>query len=156
MGNLPARIVSGGQTGVDRAALDAARALGIPHGGWCPKGRRAEDGPIPAEYALQETESGQYAVRTERNVLDADATLILSFGRPSGGTALTLELARRHGRPVWVADLAHGEPDELVAGLRSWLEATQVGVLNVAGPRASKHPQVYPRARTLLEAALRT
>lgn len=90
------KIISGGQTGVDRAALDAALQLGIPCGGWCPKGRKAKDGPIPDRYPLKETESGSYPVRTEMNVRDSDGTLILTWGRPTGGTALTVRLARRH------------------------------------------------------------
>src|SRR5438309_682688 len=93
--NMLLRIISGGQTGVDRAALDAALACGVPCGGCCPQGRRAEDGPIAARYPLTETPSPDYPPRTERNVRDADATLILIKGMPSGGTALTIEVARR-------------------------------------------------------------
>ena len=89
------KVVSGGPTGVDRAALDAACALGLALGGWCPRGRRAEDGAIPAEYPLRETPGEDYAERTEWNVRDASATLVLTRGQPSPGTALTIELARR-------------------------------------------------------------
>src|SRR5438876_4889366 len=88
-------IVSGGQTGVDRAALDVALELGIPCGGWCPKGRRAEDGRIPLRYPLEETTLNIYPQRTEWNVRDSDGTLVLTTGRPEGGSALTNELARR-------------------------------------------------------------
>jgi hypothetical protein len=84
------KIISGGQTGVDRAALDAALALNIPCGGWCPKGRKAEDGPIPERYPLQETSSADYRVRTEKNVTDSDGTLILTRGPVTGGTAYTV------------------------------------------------------------------
>ncbi len=90
-----ARIVSGGQTGVDRAALDVAIARRLPHGGWCPRGRRAEDGAVPARYALREHASPDYAARTERNVVDSDATLVLAIGSPTNGTALTVRLAAR-------------------------------------------------------------
>ena len=99
------KIISGGQTGVDRGALDAAMELGIPHGGWCPRGRTAEDGRIPDRYQLRETDSPDYSFRTEQNVLDSDATLILYRGRIAGGTELTLRLARQHGRPHLVVDL---------------------------------------------------
>src|SRR3989442_2721366 len=94
----PVEIVSGGQTGVDRAALDTALALGLPCGGWCPRGRRAEDGPLPTRYPLRETPSSSYPERTVWNVRDSDGTLILHRGRLSGGTALTLRLVSRHGR----------------------------------------------------------
>jgi hypothetical protein len=142
----PSKIVSGGQTGVDRGALDAAMALGIPHGGWCPKGRLAEDGSIPADYQLTETDSPVYAVRTERNVLDSDATLILCRGRPSGGTDLTLRLARRHGKPHLVVDL--NEP--ALAKVRLWLAKNKPATLNVAGPRESQAPGIAAQATDLL------
>ncbi|MCD6446738.1 MAG: putative molybdenum carrier protein, partial [Candidatus Marinimicrobia bacterium] len=83
------KIISGGQTGADRAGLDAAMELNIPVGGWCPKGRKSEDGPIDNKYPLQETTSGDYRVRTERNVKESDGTLIFTLGKPTGGTALT-------------------------------------------------------------------
>ena len=84
------RVISGGQTGVDRAALDAAFELALECGGWVPAGRRAEDGPVDARYPLRETAAGDYETRTRLNVRDSDATLILTRGRPSGGTALTV------------------------------------------------------------------
>src|SRR6516225_901027 len=97
------KIISGGQTGVDRAALDFAIRHGLEHGGWCPKGRKAEDGAIPRRYHLQETDSPEYAERTVKNILAADATLIIVREEPlTGGTALTFELAEKHGRPVLV------------------------------------------------------
>ncbi len=142
----PAKIVSGGQTGVDRAALDAAMALGVPHGGWCPKGRLAEDGPIPPIYQLVETDSPAYAVRTERNVLDGDATLILCRGQPSGGTDLTLRLAQRHAKPHLVADL--NAP--VLARIRRWLAKIRPATLNVAGPRESQAPGIAAQATELL------
>jgi hypothetical protein len=142
----PERIISGGQTGVDRGALDAAMALEIPHGGWCPKGRRAEDGVIPLEYQLSETESAEYAVRTERNVLESDATLIICRGSPSGGTALTLWLAQRHAKPHLVVDLDHLSS----AKVRRWLTTSRPATLNVAGPRESTAPEIAADARDLL------
>lgn len=143
----PAKIVSGGQTGVDRAALDAAIELGIPHGGWCPLGRLAEDGRIPDRYQLTETSSPEYPVRTERNVLDSDATLILCRGKPSGGTELTLRLAQRQQKPCLVVNLEQAtEP----AAIRRWLAENHVETLNVAGPRESQSPGIGDSARQFL------
>jgi hypothetical protein len=144
-------MVSGGQTGVDRAALDVAIALGIGHGGWCPQGRRAEDGVVPMRYALRETESRDYAVRTEQNVVDSDATLILCRGPLGGGTALTRELALRHGKPLLVVDL--DGPTEPSA-VRAWLEAHRIAVLNVAGPRESGCPGIGAAGAAFLTAVL--
>jgi hypothetical protein len=144
----PAKIVSGGQSGVDRAALDAAIELGIPHGGWCPRGRLAEDGPIPARYALQETDSPEYPVRTQQNVIDADATLILCRGEPAGGTDLTRRLAQRHRRPYLVVDLT-GAADE--RAVRRWLDEHDVDVLNIAGPRESQMPGIANQVREFLK-----
>jgi len=137
------QIVSGGQTGVDRAALDAAMEAGVPHGGWCPAGRLAEDGCIAARYLLRETTGADYVERTERNVIDSDATLILHRGELEGGTAMTRDFAARHGRPCLTVDLDRpGEPGTLPA----WLSRHHVEVLNVAGPRESKQPGIYRRA----------
>jgi hypothetical protein len=143
----PPKIVSGGQTGVDRAALDAAIELGIAHGGWCPSGRRAEDGAIPARYRLEETGSTDYATRTERNVVDSDATLILYRGRLSGGTELTRQLARQHGKPCLVVDLERPPSTQEV---RSWLADERPKVLNVAGPRESQNPGIWSRGKQFL------
>jgi hypothetical protein len=145
-------VVSGGQTGVDRAALDAARAAGLPIGGWCPRGRLAEDGPIPAEYPLRETPSDDYAERTEWNVRDADATLVLTRGRPSPGTALTIELARRLDRRLLVLDL-RDSPDP--TAIATFVREGEMAVLNVAGPRESQSPGIGQEARAFLERAFR-
>ena len=128
------KIVSGGQTGVDQGALNAALELGLEHGGWCPRGRIAEDGTIPARFALKESHSAKYAVRTRQNVVDSDGTLILYRGELSGGTALTRRLAMRHGRPLFLVDLDQPLDLDLV---RSWLDDHQIRILNVAGPRES-------------------
>jgi hypothetical protein len=141
-------IVSGGQTGVDRAALDVALELGLPCGGWCPKGRRAEDGPIPERYPLRETESEDYDERTVRNVLESDATLILTRGRPAGGTAFTIEAATAHRRPLLIVDLAAG--DRTPADAAAWAASRIVRALNVAGPREPGAPGVYQEARAFL------
>ena len=141
--DLVRKIVSGGQTGVDRAALDIALALGIPCGGWCPRGRGAEDGAIPARYPLQETGSHDYAERTSRNVIDSDGTLILAIGALHGGTLLTAQLAEKSGKPCLVVDLASPpEPGKV----DSWIRENQISVLNVAGPRESQHPGIHALA----------
>jgi hypothetical protein len=145
------RLVSGGQTGVDRAALDAALAVGIPCGGWCPRGRRSESGPIPDLYPLQETPTSAYPERTERNVRDADGTLVLTRHALKGGTALTVGLARRMGRPLLVVDLEHPVG---YAEIRDWIEREGVGVLNVAGPRESEAPGIHDQAVSFLEELL--
>jgi hypothetical protein len=141
------KIVSGGQTGVDQGALDAALELGLEHGGWCPRGRIAEDGIIPTRFALKESHSAKYAVRTRQNVVDSDATLILFQGELSGGTALTQRLASTHGRPLLLVDL--DQPLDLQS-VRNWVDHHQIRILNVAGPRESNFPGVAQRAREFL------
>lgn len=145
------KIISGGQTGVDRAALDVALELGIPCGGWCPKGRRAEDGPIPNRYPLQETSSSDYRVRTQKNLEESDGTLILTWGRPMGGTALTLKLARWHHKPSFVVDLVRGGD---ASGVQKWGRAKKIRILNVAGPRESEAPGIHTRAISFLKEVL--
>jgi len=147
-------IVSGGQTGADRGALDAAIELGLAHGGWCPAGRLAEDGGIPAHYPLRETGSSRYEERTEKNVVDSDATLLVTRGPPTGGSALTAGLARKHRRPLLHLDLATTPPAAAAAELRAWLASHRIAILNVAGPRASHCPGIADDVRNLLVAAL--
>lgn len=147
------KIISGGQTGADRAALDFALSHRIPHGGWIPKGRRAEDGKIPAEYDLRETASRRYAVRTERNVLDSDGTLIVSQGDLTGGSALTESLAEAHKKPYIHIDLNRLSPQEAGRTVRRWILRHRPVVLNVAGQRAGKNPRIYRATLDLLEAA---
>jgi len=144
---LGVKIVSGGQTGVDRAALDAARKLGIEHGGWCPLGRRAQDGLIDRCYLLEETPSRAYGQRTEWNVRDSEATLILCRGALSGGTRLTAQLADRYGRPLLVLDL-DSNPDS--GEIRSWLRNKGVRVLNIAGPREEGAVGIYAQSYSFL------
>ncbi|MBI1315122.1 molybdenum cofactor carrier [bacterium] len=157
VGPVIERIVSGGQTGVDRAALDVALQAGVPCGGWCPLGRRAEDGRIPDRYPLIETSERDYSIRTERNIIDSDATLIISGGPLTGGTALTRNLARRLGSPLFIVDLREYEsakPNLLGATvldqLEQWLTENRIHTLNVAGPRESQQPGIYARASQLL------
>ena len=144
------KVISGGQTGVDRAALDAARANGLSIGGWCPRGRVAEDGDIDAGYPLHETPSERYMERTEWNVRDADATLILNRGELEGGTLATVDYARDLGRPCRVVDLDEPDPQAVVA----WIAGHSIQVLNVGGPRASKDSAIYRRAYDFLSEIL--
>lgn len=144
--------MSGGQTGVDRAALDAARRFNMPCGGWCPRGRRAEDGRIPAEYPLKETSSYQYQQRTRYNVRDSDGTLIITQGEPRGGTGLTANLAAELARPLLVVDVRN--PD--IAAVDTWLSANEIQTLNVAGPRESQIPGVYTLAYAIVSRVLNT
>ncbi len=146
------RVISGGQTGVDRAALDAALELQIECGGWCPKGRRAEDGIIARKYPLEETPKRDYAQRTKWNVRDSDATLILCCGRPQGGTAQTIAFAEALNKPCLILDL--DKPPDIQAA-RDWLSQSQASVLNVAGPRESQSPGIHEQAKTLLLMVLR-
>lgn len=144
------KIVSGGQTGVDRAALDAALEAGVAVGGWCPQGRRAEDGPIDARYPLRETPSPAYGQRTAWNVRDSDGTLILLRDEPEGGTALTVDEAHARNKPLLQIEISNSEPR--VIG--QWVEENNIEVLNVAGPRASESPGVYAAAKSLVSRLL--
>jgi hypothetical protein len=148
------RIVSGGQTGVDRAALDLAFELGFDAGGWVPKGRLAEDGALPERYGMTETSNDDPAERTEWNVRDSDATLIITDGDLTGGSALTAEIAQRLGRPCFRVDLAEKTASELVDEIVAWLAAGQHKVLNVAGPRLSEDPDIYDKACAVLRPVL--
>jgi len=145
---LITNIISGGQTGVDRAALDVALELGVPCGGWCPSGGRAEDGKLDPKYLLKETPSEDYTQRTEWNVRDSDGTLILAFGAPSGGTAYTIECAKRYRKPFLVIDMKNESSPELFS---EWVHQHHIKKLNVAGPRESASPGViYKRAKAIL------
>ena len=145
------KIVSGGQTGVDRAAMDIAMELGLSCGGWCPKWRKAEDGIIPAKYQLEETPSADYRQRTEWNVRDSDGTLILTVGPVSGGTALTADFAEKHNRPCFVVDLS---ADPAIESIRRWIEQNRIRTLNVAGPPESRQPGIYDQAAAVLRRLL--
>lgn len=143
-------IISGGQTGVDRAALDAAMEAGTEVGGWCPSGRKAEDGRIPDTYPLLEIPDGDYLQRTEKNVTDSDATLIIYFGSLSGGTARTLEFCTAHNKPHLLLD-ANRLPESKAASLIKHFVLRQgIARLNVAGPRASGEPIAYSYTHKVL------
>jgi len=151
MKSIP-KIVSGGQTGADRAALDWALSHCVPCGGWCPKGRKAEDGPIDAKYPLKETPSASYLQRTEWNVRDSDATVLFSIeSKLTGGSLKTVEFARAHNKHclhLRARDQAAAER------LKAFVEEHGVKVLNVAGPRASKEPEVGQFVMALLDEVL--
>ncbi|MCG6870189.1 MAG: putative molybdenum carrier protein [Gammaproteobacteria bacterium] len=148
------RIVSGGQTGVDRGALDAALDLGVPAGGWCPRGRLAEDGPIPGRYPLREHRSAVYSRRTEQNVRDSDATVILHFGRLEGGTRLTAAYCRRFDKICLLLDMARLSQARAVDMLSDFVAGRSIHVLNVAGPRASNWPEAHRVSRAVIGAFL--
>jgi hypothetical protein len=131
------KIISGGQTGVDRGALDAALAAGFPCGGWCPAGRKAEDGPIPDRYPVTETGGACYAERTRRNVIDSDATLVIYFGELVGGTEKTARLCGHLGKPVLLLDGLERDPEAVAASAADFVMSHGTKTLNVAGPRES-------------------
>ena len=149
------RIVSGGQTGADRAALDAALERGVPCGGWCPRGRRAEDGPIPDCYPLEETDSIHYPPRTALNIRRSDGALVLTCGRPDRGSRLTVRLCGEYGKPCLSVDLA-SPPSRAGAleAIRGWMAAHQVRELNVAGPTERGSPGIHAEAWRLMRQLL--
>ena len=148
------KIVSGGQTGADRAALDWAIDHGVPHGGWCPKGRLAEDGPIPARYQLQEMPSKDYLRRTEQNIIDSDGTVIFTCSaKLTGGSKRTAEFAVKHRKP-WLHVRATEPMAVTVEAVRAFVDAHRISVLNVAGSRGSKEPEVGAFVRDVLSGSL--
>jgi hypothetical protein len=148
---LPLQILSGGQSGVDRAALDWAISERIPHAGWCPKGRRAADGVLSCKYQLLETPSSGYRKRTVQNVLDSDATLIMTEGTLLGGSKLTVELCQQYHKPYLVVDLSALTISSAAEVIRDWLIVVKVKQLNVAGPSESRNPRIYQFALTVLD-----
>ncbi|HOF58861.1 MAG TPA: putative molybdenum carrier protein [Syntrophorhabdaceae bacterium] len=149
------KIISGAQTGVDRAAIDTAISLGLDYGGSVPQGRKAEDGPIDKKYdKLTELDTPNYKARTEKNVIDADATIILTIGRPTGGTAFTVACAKKHRKPYLIADLKDRSDRQIIESIRQWLSSNRFNTLNIAGPRESKSPGIYEMALNILKEAL--
>ena len=148
------KIVSGGQTGADRAALDVAIKFNIDHGGWVPKGRRAEDGPLKEKYRLTETETEDYRERTKLNIIDSHATVIISHGDLTGGSKFTQTFAKVVGRPNCQIDLVQSEEFEAAIILKSFILENHIQILNVAGPRQSSYPGIYADVKTVLEVTL--
>ena len=146
------KIVSGGQTGADRGGLDAAIELGLEHGGWCPRDRRAEDGPIPAAYQLSETWGASYTERTDLNVRDSDATVVFTLGPMTPGSRRTMQTAIAMNKPS--LHLALDVDAEPTARLRQWCVEHGVATLNVAGSRESKARGLQQRTREVVTAAL--
>jgi hypothetical protein len=148
-----AKIISGGQTGADRAALDWALSHNLPCGGWCPKGRKAEDGAIPESYPLRESTSASYLQRTEWNVRDSDGTVLFSLSPTlTGGSKKTVEFAKKHNKP-WLH--LHALQSDCEHRLRSFVTDNAITILNVAGPRGSKEPDVGKFVIQTLEEAFR-
>jgi len=145
------KIISGGQTGVDQAALDVAIELGIPHGGWIPKGRLTEIGRLPDKYNLQEMPTDKYPPRTEKNVVDSDGTLIICHGPLTGGSKLTKNMALKHDKPFLHVNLNNRDLFEVAQQIHNWIKKVEIKILNVAGSRASKDPKIYQDTVILLK-----
>lgn len=148
------KIISGGQTGADRAALDFAIKYGYPYGGWLPKGRKAEDGPVPLKYKLSEMTYGGYIQRTKQNVDVSGGTLIVNMGKLDGGTLATRTFAEKSGKPCLVVQLNQDATEDIADAatkVLAWLRSYSIKTLNVAGPRESKRPGIYRLTFRLLE-----
>jgi hypothetical protein len=150
------KIISGGQTGADQAGLDAAIALGLDYGGYVPKGRKTERGPLSSKYSrMIELDSDSYPHRTLKNVLAADATLLFSVGKISGGTASTLRMAQQNHKPYLHTDIGSVPEEKVIREIQSWLARVKPTVLNIAGSRESKAPGIYSTVLRVLTEALR-
>ncbi len=161
------KIVSGGQTGADRAGLDAAIELDIPHGGWCPKGRISEDGVIPDKYYQKEMTTADYLKRTEQNVIDSDATVIFTYGKPTGGSKKTVEFCKKHDKLYRCLDLSAMDDSEAASWFLGFIENRRGGlimsnsptipdnaVINIAGSRESKAQGIQERVKKVIVLAL--
>jgi len=149
------KIISGGQTGADRAALDFAIKFSIPHGGWIPKGRLTEDGPLSVKYKLQEMPTESYESRTKQNVINSDGTVIFSRGEPTGGTEYTRKMTKKHKNILRHIDLHIATSFDAASLILSWIQLRLIKILNVAGPRASEDPDIYEDVFRILEMAYR-
>lgn len=144
------KIVSGAQTGVDRAALDAALECGTEAGGWCPEGRQAEDGIIPDKYPVIELTNAGYRQRTKRNVIDSDGTAIIYFGYPTGGTEQTIGFCIKERKPYVLIDAEEMGVDRAARKIGRFMADNTISILNVAGPRASGEPRAYEYAKRVI------
>jgi hypothetical protein len=151
----PEKIISGGQTGGDRGGLDAAIALGIPHGGWCPRGRRAEDGPIPPCYNMKEMTTVEYPPRTRKNIEESDGTAIFSEGvfSEESGCALTVKICQKLEKPHLVVDLSRAPIPDAAKFVRAFVRDRQIKILNVAGSRGSAAPSLGAKVAEVLKLA---
>ncbi|NQU84470.1 MAG: molybdenum cofactor carrier [Mariniphaga sp.] len=150
------KIISGGQTGVDRGALDAALELQFPCGGWCPTGREAEDGIIDGKYPLQEISNGGYSDRTKKNVEDSDGTLILYKNKLLGGSNLTYKYAKSVNKPVHRIKIIDANYSQFLPQIINWINQNQIQILNVAGPRASEWPNGYKHSNEIILILIKT
>ena len=148
------KIISGGQTGADRGAIDAALKYSFPHGGWIPKGRLTEKGPLPDEYKLKEMPTKNYPDRTEKNVLASDGTVIITRGKLTGGSALTKKFAQKHKRPYLHINLDKTPAFLASSEINAWINENNIEVLNVAGSRASKDPQIYEDTKYIIQGVI--
>ena len=148
------KIISGGQTGADQGALDAAIKYKFPHGGWIPKGRKTEDGRLPDDYKLKEMPTDSYPKRTEKNIIDSDGTVIISHGKLTGGSKLTKDLANKHKRPCIHIDLNETPAFIAASRINSWTIKHGIKILNVAGPRSSKDPKIYDVVKYIIEGVI--
>ncbi len=145
------KIISGGQTGVDRAALDIAIKFNIEHGGWIPKGRKAEDGILPLKYQLVQMDTADYKERTKQNIIDADGTAIIYRGKLTGGSLLTMNFAKIIKKQYYIIDLLRAEEFEAAIMLKTFIQENKIQILNIAGPRQSHEPAIYTDTKVILE-----
>lgn len=144
------KIVVGGQAGAEIAAAEAAISCGVPYGGWLPKGRKTENGPVPEKYTEFKTVDGGYAVRTEQNIINSDGTLIFTYAKlcPSNDSTLPKKIATQHNRPFLIVDLASGKnPASKIA---DWIIEWDIHILNVTGEKASKAPGIYDQVKNII------
>jgi hypothetical protein len=146
------KIISGGQTGADQAAFDAAINLGIPHGGWIPKSRRTEVGTLPGKYKLKEGPSSSFPESIEQNVIDSDGTLVISHGETTGEYLLTFKFAEHHKKKLLHIDLKNSKGFKAAQLVKSWIALNDIKVLNVSGPCESDDPNIYEDTVSLLKA----
>lgn len=149
------KIISGGQTGADRAGLDVAIALGIPYGGYVTRGRRSEDGQVPELYKLIELDTYDYPTRTERNITESDATVLVTVDGLTGGSKLTASLAKQHKKPLLHIDTDKMGPNVAASKIREFLSNhPEIKTLNIAGSRDSKSPGFQKLANRILLKAI--